>query len=201
MIPQPKARWTDRAARRFSAYVPIVLALIVLGLLILAGFLSPAYAQTWRADVPLPPHWPTVHRHTQCPGLPDASGCVAPVNDPICGDPAGCVWLAGTNRYDRMHELGHIFDQQVLTDVDRQRFTRLLGLKGPWVHVTTKPGGGATESWGSPNEWFADAYAHCAMHIDGRVHNGVARLVIAYFQPSPRQYDRLCAAIRFVALS
>lgn len=118
-----------------------------------------------------------------------------------CSNPAGCIWLnEDADRYDRMHELGHIFDAQVLTDRDRRRFTRLLGLgQRPWQKTYMTPGGVVTDDFDSPNEWFADAYAHCALRLDGRLHHGVGRSVVAYFEPGPRLYDRLCAAIRFVA--
>ena len=169
----------------------------------LALLLAPAAAQAkWHSAAPLPPRWPTI-THAGCPGVPDAAGCVIDWIGPECQDANGCVWLSNDHgRYDRMHELGHVFDHQVLTDVDRQRFTRMMGLGDrPWVVLSTQPDGLVRDDGDSPNESFADAYAMCTMGIDGR--GGGARYQLApyYFAPTPRQYDQLCAAIRFVALS
>lgn len=63
------------------------------------------------------------------------------------------------NRFQRGHEAGHALDFQVLNDGDRNYFTRLLGLKGPW----------AADTFGtsSPQEVFADWYANAVVGNDG----------------------------------
>jgi hypothetical protein len=177
--------------RRWGAGAGSVLAVATLGL-----FPAVAGAQV---GVPLPPRMPTMTR-APCPGEPAAPGCAIPGIAEGCSDPAGCVFLPSDymRRYNRWHELGHIFDAQVLTERDRWRFTRLLGFGGgPWLRGTGVHGG-----MRSPSEWFADAYAHCALGLDGRFRAGqVLRIVVAYgYDPSPRQSDRVCAAIRFTAM-
>lgn len=172
---------------------------------LLALVLLPASAEAkWHSAVPLPPTWPTIF-HEDCPGTGLEPGCAAMGDGSYsgCTDTAGCVWLSpGPDRYTRMHELGHIFDFQVLTDRDRERLTQIMGLRaGPWLRTSIdKSDGSLTVSDRSPNEWFADAYAHCAMKLDGRVHHGVLVGVSSYYSPSPHEYDVLCAAIRYVAL-
>lgn len=72
--------------------------------------------------------------------------------------------LPGTDAYTLAHEMGHLLDTQVLSDGDRNYFTRLLQApQGPW-----NTGTGAAGGYHSPNERFADYYAAAATGYDPR---------------------------------
>lgn len=62
-------------------------------------------------------------------------------------------------RFARGHEAGHALDFQVLTDGDRDYFTRAIGMRGPWAPPGTvgKP---------TPREVFADWYANAVIRGD-----------------------------------
>lgn len=62
------------------------------------------------------------------------------------------------------HELGHLFDSQILTEGDRRYFTRIMHAPGgPWNRgeATGKVDGNI-----SPNEWFSDYYGAMATGFD-----------------------------------
>ena len=157
-----------------------------------------------RARVPLPPRLPTVI-YAPCPDNQDAAGCAAVEITPdghggfVCADADGCIWLADRgDRFARAHELGHIFDAQVLDDRDRARFTRLLGFRRgrPWF---------SDDDRASPGEVFADLYAECRLNITPWGHRRKGGVIvgatpISYDStPSPARYRAMCAAIRFVS--
>lgn len=161
-----------------------------------------AAAVAARFDVPLPPGDVTVLRGVVCPDVPDAA----------CADTyRGIIYLPpdrghAIDRFDLAHELGHFYDDRVLTDRDRARFTVLLGVPGvPW------DGGQRTGldcgPRDCPAELFADAYAACALHLvpdDGawlRWIPGGYELTYSYGStPSKRHLATLCQALRFLAL-
>jgi hypothetical protein len=100
-----------------------------------------------------------------CPTLP--AGTVMG-----CTDDAS-IWIspsaAVVMRVALMHELGHVFDAQKLTDVTRERFRRIWRRPQlPWMGELAPLPQGAKPSGtaGDPSraaEWFADAYQACAL--------------------------------------
>jgi hypothetical protein len=152
-------------------------AVLIAAVLALA---APAVADASR--VPLPPRL-TVH-HAPCPYNP--VGTLQ--EDRACSGDED-VWISSrADRFDRWHEIGHVFDAQVLTDSDREYLTRLLGIKpGEWVR----------DSYRDPSEFFADAYAACALGLDPDHH-----WVTGYgYEPTRRQHHAVCNAIAFLALA
>jgi hypothetical protein len=138
--------------------------------------------QRWadRAKVPTAPA-AAVIRVGLCPGLESVGGCYrydAEGDSVYLRDPT--VPLAG--RFEFFHELGHMYDDRVLTDQDRATFLRTMGYGSQWWTKTDPPA-----------ERFADAYALCAMwrrptsFIIGGDYG---------YRPTPRQYRRVCALIR-----
>ena len=148
---------------------------------------------------PLPPRFEI--RYEPCPDyLPEITSCADQEN--------AVIWLApDADRFTRWHELGHLFDAQLLTDADRAWFTARLGFAAgtPWI--------GDDDAWAEyggmvvPAEHFADAYAMCALGLspggrrgrDGRIEVG---WIDTYgYMPSVRQHRRICDAITRLALN
>jgi hypothetical protein len=81
-----------------------------------------------------------------------AEACTAPSEDK--------VWMAATEdvgfypRHAFMHEIGHNFDADVMSEWARERFDALYGLSGPWRGAPGEM---------TPSEWFAEAYAECSV--------------------------------------
>jgi hypothetical protein len=74
------------------------------------------------------------------------------------------VYLSpGDGRWTKLHELGHLFDAQYLTDTTRAWMTTALGIPAgtPWWGETGIGLSGAQHT--SPGEQFADIYAMCAL--------------------------------------
>lgn len=69
------------------------------------------------------------------------------------------VPAALTPRFTLMHEYGHAWDLDRLTETDRLRVREALGYPAstPWW------GAGIGQDTMSPGERFADGYAHCAL--------------------------------------
>lgn len=70
------------------------------------------------------------------------------------------------NPFAVTHELGHLFDSQILSDGDRRYFTRIMHAPGgPWNRgeATGKVDGNI-----SPNEWFSDYYGAMGTGFDAR---------------------------------
>jgi hypothetical protein len=95
-----------------------------------------------------------------CPGLPDAAACYI--------QEYGSIYVRKLYRkviQTIAHELGHVFDGQILSESDRWRFTAILGLKPqPWSPI----GGRDAYDCGKngvycPKEWFADDFSGCAL--------------------------------------
>lgn len=166
---------------------------------ILATILLAASAHASR--MPAPPSI-TIHENTPCPEyLPDEYSCT--------DQDTGEIWLLpDAGRFDRQHEIGHLFDAQILTDQDRAWFTRTLGFKTgtPWfgdygAFVETASLAGTL-----PGEQFADAYAACALGktpAGHRKRNGmiVSDWIDAYgYHPTVRQHRRICNVIAVLGL-
>lgn len=90
---------------------------------------------------------------TPCPYDPvNSAGCAY---DMLLDKPA--IFVADSDdEWTRQHERGHIYDYTSLTDTYRAQFKRLFGFAGSWA-------GGWLEA--SPAEWWAEAYARCALHV------------------------------------
>jgi hypothetical protein len=164
---------------------PRRLAPVLAVLVLLAVGAGPADA----ARVPLPPQV-TVHEDTPCPDDVDVLGC-ADVE-------AATVYVGDGSRFTRWHEVGHLFDHQMLTDANRAWLTRRLGFQvgTPWFEDYADD-----LSQTMPGEQFADAYAACALGKTpaGRRHRGgviVNDWFTAYgYSPTARQHRRICNAI------
>jgi hypothetical protein len=149
------------------------------------------YAGTFK--VPLPPGDVTITR-AECPAFPGERATCAYMD-------TGAIYMAELDRFSLAHELGHVFDARVLTEPERARLARLLGMDGaPWENGT---GEHCTVDAPCPSELFADAYATCATRGDDirprRTRRGalVFTEVNAYgYRPTPRQHRRVCRAIR-----
>jgi hypothetical protein len=148
------------------------------------------------ARVPLPPHLTIVRDPAAAMEFCNqgrAEDEVAPV--PACsdGDTVYLTDMAGS--FDRWHETGHVFDDEVLTDENRVEFTRLLGFKpGSWLRGYENLNGAPVTFMAgvrSPSEHFADAYAACALGLDPD-----SNWVDGYgYHPSARQHRRVCRAL------
>jgi hypothetical protein len=66
------------------------------------------------------------------------------------------------DRRDKQHELGHLFDEQVLSDSERVRLSRIMRVKGDWVQDHYDEKGNPTGQV-SPTEAFADWYGNARM--------------------------------------
>jgi len=89
-----------------------------------------------------------------------AAGCPSGWFGPCAVAATATIYITpGTDRYARSHEIGHLFDAQVLTDPDRAVLTRMMRMTGPWDQ------GSLPETDRSPHEWFADYYAACDLGI------------------------------------
>jgi hypothetical protein len=84
------------------------------------------------------------------------------------------------------HEVGHVFDLNVLNRSERRRFKRIVGVRrGGWFRGEPRP-----------SEMFADAYAACAFHR--RIGRTLSRTRYGY-RATPRRHARACALIRSAA--
>jgi hypothetical protein len=177
------------------ASVPLLLAAVLAALAVAApakattlvladGTVGPQPYQSWvdRAQVPTPPGKVSLHLEP-CPGASsDAAGC-AMLDD-------GAIYLGpdGRAKATFFHELGHIFDAAVMTDLPRLRFAAVMHLSGPWVAAPyTNP----------PGEQFAEGYALCARHRTIRGIWGGGYL----YTPDAQQHRRVCALIRQAAVT
>jgi hypothetical protein len=145
------------------------------------GTQRPQPYQAWvdAARVPTPPATVTL-RVAPCPVAPSAAGCVFRGRSEIFLSPSS------GDRRRLLHELGHVFDQTVMTPAARARFQRLVRRRGAWASST---GGDSAE------EQFAEAYSLCAQR---------AKLSGTYFgmydyTPTPARHAEACRIIRAVA--
>jgi hypothetical protein len=111
---------------------------------------TPVSAASRGAVPPMPPHVTVVA------GTPP--GWTGPFTAASTGS---TVWRGPrADRFALEHEFGHVFDSEVLTDADRDYFTRLMRLKGPWTQQGEEVLGQWAGGGQSPDEWFADWYAN-----------------------------------------
>lgn len=139
-------------------------------------------AKTWadRALAPLPPALVILHA-TACPDDPESGACSLPPE----------IWGV-QSRMDLYHELGHVFDDQVLNAVSRRAVVVALGEQGrPW-HIDER------EDARNPSvELAAEAYAWCAQR-GPRLTRPVADAAYHY-NPGPRRHQRVCQVFRRAA--
>lgn len=128
-----------------------------------------------RFHVPLP----TAYVHTaECPYAP---------GHPCAGLETREAWVPhGSDRFTLAHELGHLYDEQTLTDTGREWFRTAM----------RAPAGGWWKEWGAA-EWFADFYALCALGYDLRRINSAPGGYISH--PSRQRLSRVCNRIRSTA--
>jgi hypothetical protein len=149
---------------------------LVVALLLLA-------APAANAGVPAPPR--VTYIHARPPGME---------TDPTfrAGADGETIYYVGRlDPFVRNHELGHVFDDELLNDGDRHFFTRMMGLRGPWVQAPTEVLGALQGGDRSPNEWFADWYANA------RLGNDPARAWVYGYadMPSARTFHQFIAAV------
>lgn len=84
-----------------------------------------------------------------------------------CATPSTIYMVAASwispygGRHLFLHELGHIFDDRILTEEGRSKFETIIGDGGAWIW----PDDGVQ----SPQEVFAEAYAFCALRPIWRI--------------------------------
>lgn len=125
--------------------------LLTLSLLI-AGPCNTARATARFGGIPTPPH--VTITYGPCPDAPEAAGC-ASYDPPV-------IYLRDRDPFTRQHELGHLADNQLLTELERARLQPLLGAPAgtPWDNGTDPA---CTPGHVCPSERFADAYATCRL--------------------------------------
>ncbi len=139
--------------------------------------------QGWvdRSEVPTPPGIVNVFL-SSCPVGPSwASACVFPDEREIH------LGADGRDEGTLLHELGHLFDSQMLDTAERKRLQTLLGRRGAWRGASAND---------PPHEQFAEAYAMCAVH--GSLLRR-ARVGMYGYVADPRQHTKICVAIRRAA--
>lgn len=155
-----------------------------------AALLAPQQASP--AGVPMPDGVSV--EHGQCPYDPAALGC-ADVE-------TATVYLSQRSRFARWHEIGHVFDHQVLTDASRAWFTARLRFPPgtEWMPTPGQPEGSP------PGEVFADAYAMGALRKSPAGRRGGRGQIIVDWQdaygylPSVRQHRQICNGIAVLGL-
>jgi hypothetical protein len=116
-----------------------------------------------------------------CPGYPDALGCAVAAT-------ATVYVRSAKDRETRAHELGHLWDAQVLTDDDRAWFSKRLGRpRLPW---TRSPG------QTSNGELFAEAYARCAVPLK----RGRGEESVYGYNLDGQRHRQICAAIQVLGM-
>lgn len=92
-------------------------------------------------------------------------------------------------RFVTMHELGHVFDDEVLTPSERDTFKRIARIP-------------ASVGWGdppnAPAEKFAEAYRLCDL-IGPRLPSVTWRYIGYEWAPTPKQHRLACTLIRNAA--
>jgi hypothetical protein len=117
-----------------------------------------------------------------CPGQPTFAGCVF-------GARPRTLYLRPGARQPRSsfyHELGHVFDLEVLNRRERRAFKRIVGIRRAGWFGGDLP----------PVEWFADGYAECALRL--RIGRRLSPTPYGY-APSAGRYERVCRLIRRAA--
>lgn len=110
--------------------------------------------------------------------LGDVEGCAGP----------GWIALRSHDANALAHELGHVFDFDVLTDQDRAEFQAIVGNARPWVDTA--------DYWESPNEQFAEAYRDCAVYGMQVTAWDIASRYAYSYEPSVKTQRTVCHMIR-----
>jgi hypothetical protein len=97
---------------------------------------------------------------------PDYAG--TPLAESACAGHAELWVPKGAGPAVYWHEVGHLFDFQVLTDAHRREFQRLTRDWRDWWLDLDKLPEGYGNGYNPPGERFADAYATCLMQATGR---------------------------------
>jgi hypothetical protein len=167
---------------------------VVLGTFVALAVVAPAQATTLvtPAGAPLAGHLQAVVNGSR---IPTAPGAVAVDLHPCPGTAYDACWDAAVLhlptargvdvRWTLMHELGHVFDDRVLTAADRIAFKRVIRYAGAWT-TGDEPAG----------ERFAEAYAGCAQYT----HAPYGGLQGQYgYEAGPETFRRVCEFIRRAA--
>ena len=156
---------------------------------------SPVYQQ-WadQSKVPVPPGAVSVVYSTRCP-----SACTDGVDTiwlgtgadrwpsvRLYGVPFGTTGFVDQRRIAFLHELGHIFDERMLTVADRLAFDRIVRLARDW---TAPPD--------APADLFAQSYALAS--INGSRPKGPLNTIWYGFDPSRAQLAQIVGLIRAAA--
>ncbi len=130
--------------------------------------------QRWadRSAMPTPPGKVTIDLDTtRCDGAVACTTSLPPT-----------IWFGPlADRGDFLHELGHQFDYNVMTDAARASFMRIAHLGGPWRSESPNP----------PHERFAEAYRMCAQNPRRPDETQMGYL----YEPTVREHRRACALI------
>lgn len=114
-----------------------------------------------------------------------------------CADPQGWIFLysehtQGTWKWDFLHELGHHFDYEHMTNGARLRFRRIIGERRAWRSPPN-----------SPHERFAEAWSRCARSdrwlFGYEPRYGESPEYAYRYRPTLEQHRQVCALIRRVA--
>lgn len=114
-----------------------------------------------------------------------------------CANPQGWIFLytehaEGTWKWAFLHELGHHFDYNHMTNGARLRFRRIIAERRAW-----------RSSPNSPHEQFAEAWSQCARSdrwLFGYESRYAESPEYAYrYRPTLEQHRRVCALVRAVA--
>lgn len=82
-------------------------------------------------------------------------------NAATVADTATIYYQGKLDPFAKAHEIGHLFDHQVLSDGDRRFFQKLMHAPaGEWRAGTGLAG------LKSPSEWFADYYGSAVLGVD-----------------------------------
>lgn len=90
-----------------------------------------------------------------CPMAPAAGGCYD----------AGVVWAPVGDAFALEHELGHAFDERVLTRSERDWYTAAFGYHEGTTWAPDRGADAFCARIACPVERFADAYADCALGL------------------------------------
>lgn len=141
------------------------------------------------ARMPVPPLPPTYRivalgyddSMAACGG---AQACA--VVDPATPDFATVYARPDADRFTLLHEIGHLYDVEILSDPVRARLTRMFGLSPPWRQGTGLAG------LRSPSEYAADLYARCRMNLTSQ-----SPLQISSYSKAmaPRRARKACAIL------
>ena len=178
----------DALTRRRTRFALCVAALLVLALTSSAQALT-IVSPTGDPRVARYQAWANTSAMPQPLGQVDLvlSSCPAAISDGCIYHGAPPTIFLGPTVRERavlLHELGHAFDTQRMSNAYRFAFEKLFGDRRAW---RTAPN--------SPHERFAEAYSLCARHPRIR-----ATYYAAYgYTVTPKRHHKVCALIRRAA--